>query len=136
MLRQVAKTGCIHSFRGSPLFSNHNQYAVYVSGKRASLLPCRKEPVHIGSVCDDNKRGIPDRRFRNELKKRKFRHRNSIAYIRFFLFGLCFFRIGKGFVYDSGRLYSPYRKNDGSVKNLFGLPWPFSHSWLVFRKQS
>ena len=34
----------------------------------------------------------------------------------------------------TGWNYSWYRKNDGGTKNLFGLPWPFSHAWLVFRK--
>ena len=31
--------------------------------------------------------------------------------------------------------HSWFRKDNGKIKNLFGLPWRFSHSWLVFKKQ-
>lgn len=34
----------------------------------------------------------------------------------------------------TGWNYSWYRENDGDAKNLFGIPWPFSTCWLVFRK--
>lgn len=34
----------------------------------------------------------------------------------------------------TGWNYSWYRTNDGGTKDLFGIPWPFSHAWLVFKK--
>lgn len=33
----------------------------------------------------------------------------------------------------SGWNYSWYRDNNKSTKTLIGLPWPFSHNWLVFK---
>lgn len=34
----------------------------------------------------------------------------------------------------TGWNFSWYRKNNDRTKNLFSLPWLFSHAWLVFRK--
>ena len=34
----------------------------------------------------------------------------------------------------AGWNYSWYRKVDGKVRTLFGLPVPWSHNWIVFRK--
>ncbi len=34
----------------------------------------------------------------------------------------------------AGWNYSWYRKADGKVRTLFGLPVPWSHNWIVFRK--
>lgn len=34
----------------------------------------------------------------------------------------------------SGWNYSWYRDNNGKVNVLIGLPWPFSHNWLTFKK--
>ena len=34
----------------------------------------------------------------------------------------------------SGWNYSWYRNGDGKVVDIIGIPWPFSHNWLVFRK--
>ena len=34
----------------------------------------------------------------------------------------------------SGWNYSWYRGEDGQSIDIIGIPWPFSHNWLVFRK--
>ena len=34
----------------------------------------------------------------------------------------------------SGWNYAWYRTSTGSTRNLIGMPWPFSHNWIVFRK--
>ena len=34
----------------------------------------------------------------------------------------------------SGWNYSWYRNADGKPVDIIGMPWPFSHNWLVFRK--
>ena len=34
----------------------------------------------------------------------------------------------------SGWNYSWYRGEDAKPVNIIGIPWPFSHNWLVFRK--
>ena len=34
----------------------------------------------------------------------------------------------------SGWNYSWYRGEDGRPVDIIGMPWPFSHNWLVFRK--
>ena len=34
----------------------------------------------------------------------------------------------------SGWNYSWYRGGDGDPVDIIGIPWPFSHNWLVFRK--
>ena len=35
----------------------------------------------------------------------------------------------------SGWNYSWYRGDDGRTVDVIGIPWPFSHNWLVFRKE-
>ncbi len=30
--------------------------------------------------------------------------------------------------------YSWYRDNSGKTHTLIGLPWPFAHNWITFRK--
>ena len=34
----------------------------------------------------------------------------------------------------SGWNYSWYRGENGKPVDIIGIPWPFSHNWLVFRK--
>jgi hypothetical protein len=34
----------------------------------------------------------------------------------------------------SGWNYSWYRSENGQPVDIIGIPWPFSHNWLVFRK--
>ena len=34
----------------------------------------------------------------------------------------------------SGWNYSWYRSTEGKAVDIIGIPWPFSHNWLVFRK--
>ena len=34
----------------------------------------------------------------------------------------------------SGWNYSWYRGESGKHVDIIGIPWPFSHNWLVFRK--
>ena len=34
----------------------------------------------------------------------------------------------------SGWNYSWYRGENGQPVDIIGIPWPFSHNWLVFRK--
>lgn len=34
----------------------------------------------------------------------------------------------------SGWNYSWYRSANGRPQTIIGMPWPFSHNWLTFRK--
>ena len=36
----------------------------------------------------------------------------------------------------SGWNYSWYRADDGHTETIIGMPWPFSHNWLTFRRDT
>ena len=36
----------------------------------------------------------------------------------------------------SGWNYSWYRDDDGRTETIMGMPWPFSHNWLTFRRDA